>query len=70
MYQIEGRQGVKVSELKRLVKKHGCRFVKHDKKHEKWANAKTGQTTEIPRHDAKEIGKGLAEQILKDLGLK
>ena len=61
---------MKVSELKRLIKKKGCRFVQHDSNHDLWKNTKTGQTTEIPRHDAKEIGTGLVHRILKDLGLK
>ena len=61
---------MKVSELKRLIKKQKCRFLSHGKEHDVWENTETGQVARIPRHDAKEIGKGLAEQIQKDLGLK
>ena len=61
---------MKVLELKRLVKKRGGRFVEEQKRHELWENPKTGQQTGIPRHNAQEIGTGLAQQILKDLGLK
>ena len=61
---------MKVSELKRLVKKQGCRLDSHGGEHDVWVNKKTGKKSRIPRHDAHEIGKGLAQQILKDLGLK
>ena len=61
---------MKVSELKRLISKRGCRFVKNGGNHDEWENKKTGQKTTIPRHNAHEIGTGLVQQILKDLGLK
>ena len=61
---------MKVSELKRKVSKQGCRLERHGGKHDIWVNPKTGQTAEIPRHDAKEIKTGTAQKILKDLGLK
>ena len=61
---------MKVSELKRLIKKRNCKFAEHGTEHDMWVNIKTGQKTRIPRHDAKEIGTGLAEKIQKDLGLK
>ena len=61
---------MKVSELKRLITKRGCRFAEHGTEHDVWVNKKTGQKTRIPRHDTHEIGTGLAQRILKDLGLK
>ena len=45
---------MKVSELKRLIKKKGCRFLEHGKEHDVWVNKETGQEAQIPRHNAKE----------------
>ena len=61
---------MKISELKRLIKKQGCKFVAHGTEHDMWMNTKTGEKTRIPRHNSQEIGTGLVQRILKDLGLK
>ena len=57
------------SEMERLLKKHGCKFVGHDKKHAIWQNPKTGEEVSIWRHK-KEIPTGTAEKILKKMGIK
>jgi len=61
---------VKVSELTRLAKKHGCYIKRHGAEHDIWENPKTGLTARIPRHQSKEIASGTARNIIKDLGLK
>ena len=61
---------MKASELVRLVKKYGCRIARHGSEHDIWINPKTGGTAEIPRHQSKDIHKGTAHKIMKDLGLK
>ncbi|MCL2088088.1 MAG: type II toxin-antitoxin system HicA family toxin [Oscillospiraceae bacterium] len=61
---------MKVSELIRLAKKHGCRLERHGAEHDIWINPKTGITAQISRHPSKEVRTGTAEKIKKDLGLK
>jgi len=61
---------VTTSEFIRYIKKHGVRFDHHGKKHDVYINPANGQTTEVPRHSTKEIGTGLKNSMLKDLGLK
>lgn len=58
------------SEFIRYIKKQGCQFDHHGTKHDVYINPKTGQTTQVPRHAKKEIGTGLKNSMLKDLGLK
>lgn len=57
------------SELKRLLKKHGCYFVDHGGKHDKWYSPITNKFFRIPRHVA-EIKTGTVEAILKQAGIK
>ncbi|MCL2078909.1 MAG: type II toxin-antitoxin system HicA family toxin [Oscillospiraceae bacterium] len=61
---------MKASELTRLVKKQGCKLLRHGSRHDVWINPKTGGTTEIPRHQSSDVPTGTADRILKDLGLK
>lgn len=58
---------MKYSELLRLLKSKGARFVAHGKEHDVWK--RNGNTTRVPRHN-KEIGKSLLESMLKDLQIK
>ncbi len=59
---------MKVSELKRLLKKNGCVFYRHGGEHDVWKTA-SGDKIRIPRHDAAELPTGTAKQILKDAGI-
>ena len=61
---------MKVSEITRLAKKHGCRIKRHGSEHDIWIDPKTGNTARIPRHQSKELPTGTAQNIMKDLGLK
>ncbi|MCL1996732.1 MAG: type II toxin-antitoxin system HicA family toxin [Defluviitaleaceae bacterium] len=58
------------SEFVRKIKKHGCEFYKHDKKHDVYINPSNGKKTRIPRHAKKELGAGITSSMLEDLGLK
>jgi len=60
---------MKVSELTRLAKKHGCHIKRHGADHDIWINPKTGKTAPIPRHQSKEVPTGTAKNIIKNLGL-
>ncbi len=59
---------MKVSELKRLLKKNGCFFYRHGGEHDVWKTAE-GKKLRIPRHDAAELPGGTARKILKDAGI-
>lgn len=61
---------MKASELKRLLKAGGCRFLKDGGEHETWFSPITGKKLRVPRHQAKEVAVGTADRILKDAGLK
>ena len=54
-----------VSELK----KHGCYFVEHGGKHDKWYSPIINKYFRIPRHTS-EIKTGTVEAILKQSGIK
>ncbi|MDQ7949535.1 MAG: type II toxin-antitoxin system HicA family toxin [Pedobacter sp.] len=63
---------MKWSELKRKLKKGGYVFLRDAKgSHEYWHHPeKKGSEIVIASHDAKEVGTGLANKILKQAGLK
>jgi len=61
---------MKTNEFIRLIKKKGAKFHSHGTRHDWYVNPKTMQYAQVPRHGSKEIGTGVCEQILKDLGLK
>lgn len=58
-----------VSELKRYLKAHGCRFVREGEKHEIWVGV-NGHEFTVKRQKTKEIGPTLFNDILKQAGLK
>jgi predicted RNA binding protein YcfA (HicA-like mRNA interferase family) len=51
--------------LLKTLKSQGCVFVKHGKKHDVYANPRTGKEERIPRHP--EINENLARKIIKNL---
>jgi predicted RNA binding protein YcfA (HicA-like mRNA interferase family) len=61
---------MKVSEFIRQIKKQGIMFKKHGSRHDVYYNPKTGQETQVPRHQSKELATGTRNAILEDLGLK
>ena len=61
---------MKTSEFIRQLKKRGIKFLKHGANHDWYINPENGKVTQIGRHGSKEIKTGMAERILKDLGLK
>lgn len=56
-------------EMVRLLEKNGFTILTQKGSHLKLKNEKTGKQTIVPIH-AKELGKGLEQQILKQAGLK
>lgn len=60
---------MKRSKLLKILMKHGCRFYKDGSNHEKWKNS-AGKQFMVPRHSGKDLPKYLAEDILKQAGIK
>lgn len=61
---------MKVSELKKLLRKHGCKQDGEYTEHDRWYSPLTDKYFAVPRHNSKEIPVGTANRILKDAGLK
>ncbi len=61
---------MKTSEFLKKAKSIGCYLVEHGKEHDKWFSPVTGKFFRVPRHGAKELKTGLANQLIKDAGLK
>ena len=60
---------MKTSELEKLLKKLGAKFLRHGTNHDVWINPENQKTTLIWRH-AKDVPSGTLNQIMKDLGYK
>ncbi|MCR5328170.1 MAG: type II toxin-antitoxin system HicA family toxin [Saccharofermentans sp.] len=60
---------MKISEMKKLLKKNGCYFVKELGGHEEWYSPITKKSFPIPRHNAKELGSGIEKAIRKQAGI-
>lgn len=61
---------MKVSELKRLLKRAGCYECRTGTRaHDEWYSPISDSRFRIPRHDTKEIATGTMRNILKQAGL-
>ena len=60
---------MKKSELEKLLKLNGCRFVKSGKRHERWYSPSSDVYFSVPRHEGKEIPNGTLSSILKQAGI-
>jgi predicted RNA binding protein YcfA (HicA-like mRNA interferase family) len=59
---------MKSSELHRKVRRNGWQFIKAEGSH--YIYQKEGRNYPVPFHGSKEVGKGLANKIVKEMGLK
>lgn len=59
---------MKSSQLHRKVKKGGWKHVRTKGSHDIYE--KDGRTYPVPFHGAKEVGKGLENKIVKEMGLR
>ena len=59
---------MKSSELHRKVKRNGWIHIRTDGSH--YIYEKGGRTYPVPYHGAKEVGKGLENKIIKEMGLQ
>lgn len=60
---------MKVSELRKLLRQHGCYEVDHGKEHDVWFSPITKAKMRIPRHQSREIAIGTLNAILKQAGI-
>lgn len=59
------------AELKKYLARHGCTFENHKGGSGHLTVRRGNRTSQLPVHGSgKELGKGLVNKILKDLGLK
>ena len=59
-----------VQELKRRLAAEGCRFETHRGGSGHLTVRRGDRTSQLPMHGRKELGTGLVNKILKDLGLR
>ena len=60
---------MKRSELIKILKKHGCQFLRHGSGHDIWINPSEKQFS-VPRHSGQDLPKYLAEDIFEQAGIK
>ena len=58
---------MKTRQFVKMLKDAGCTIQRHGGNHDIWYSPKTGKTDAVPRHDSKEIKKGLLQSISKNL---
>ncbi len=58
------------SELKKQLKKIGCRFDHDGKRHEIWYSPITGEYFPVGRHKTEEVKSGTLKSIKEAAGLK
>ena len=61
---------MKYSELKKLLKKHGCYMVCEGANHEEWYSPITKKPFQVGRYNNQDVKKGTCQAILKQAGLK
>lgn len=58
------------AELVRLLKKNGCTFSGHNKRHDMYYSPITGKYFMVGRHPKEEVKTGTLHRILKDAGIQ
>lgn len=58
------------AELKRFLRKHKCKMLRHGGRHDQWINLVNHKTFMVPRHDSQEMKSGTVDAILKEAGIK
>ena len=57
------------SELKKILKKNGCYFLRNGTSHEIWYSPITKQQFPVGRHDSQEVRTGTYNKIKKEAGI-
>lgn len=58
------------SELKKLLKKSGCKLEREGSNHEMWYSPKTGNHFTVGRHKTQEVAAGTLKSIKRDAGIE
>ena len=58
------------TELIRLLKKNGCEFVGHNKRHDIYKSNITGKKIMVGRHAKEEVKSRTLHKILRDAGIE
>ena len=61
---------MKYSELKKLLRQHGCYKAEEGTNHEKWYSPINNKVFQVGRHNSEDVPKGTYNAILKQAGLK
>ena len=61
---------MKYSQFVRILKDHGCKFVRHGSGHDVWYSPINGEVFAVGRHGSQEVPKGTVYSILKEAGIK
>lgn len=61
---------MKYSELKKLLKSHGCSFHHDGTNHEIWYSPITEKKFPVPRHNSQEVKNKTLNDILRQAGIK
>ncbi|MEY8318818.1 type II toxin-antitoxin system HicA family toxin [Oscillospiraceae bacterium 50-58] len=60
---------MKVSEVKKLLRKNGCCMVRQGSRHEIWISPMTGKKFQVPRHASQEVATGTLDSIKESAGI-
>lgn len=60
---------MRVNELKKLLKSHGCYEIQPGKEHDVWFSPITQAKIRVPRHQSKEVPNGTLSSIMKQAGI-
>ena len=58
------------SELKKILKKNGCKLEREGTNHEMWYSPKTQKHFTVGRHKTQEVAAGTLRSIKKDAGIE
>lgn len=58
------------SELKKILKKNGCKLEREGSNHEMWYSPKTQKHFTVGRHNTQEVAAGTLRSIKKDAGIE
>ena len=61
---------MKYSELKKILRQHGCCKVNEGRNHEIWFSPISNQSFPVGRHNTEDVRKGMQNSILKQAGIK